>query len=495
MAGALLDYIRDYDLNNYALGVAVSSAQNPYAGAENSTYAYPYLTSFTHPAFTDDWLFFRDGDVGVRWISDKGWEIGAVGRVQALGLGNSEADELLGVADRKWSVEIGPMIGWRAWPVHINLKSYAEFSNHHDGLVSQLIFAVPFEYSRGFLVPAFEVTHQSEDYLDYYYGVTQAEVTPSRPAYQPDAGISTALQLRWGYALSDKWLLSGTFGVEKLASEITDSPIVERDRIWSADIGLAYNTNVFQSRAYNDSAPRTPQFDLRVSAFYDSISTKVARDTSAGVPGFETDIEDFLGAADEKTVMQIDGTIRLGHYHRLEFGYFELGRDSSTTLSRDLNFGDELFPEETIVDTRVDARIFRAGYSYSLIRDAQKELGIMVGVHFANFDADITAGATGQVERSSADTPLPVIGVHASVFLTEKITTGAKVQVFRTDFDRYEGSLNYAMLDIQYRFADAISVGLAYNFYGMKLSSSESGVNGYLKVRHHGPAAFFTIGF
>ena len=91
--------------------------------------------------------------------------------------------------------------------------------------------------------------------------------------------------------------------------------------------------------------------------------------------------------------------------------------------------------------------------------------------------------------------PLPVIGAHASIFLSEKTTIGAKVQIFRTDFDRYEGSLNYATLDIQHRVADAISIGVGYNFYGMKLSSSETGVNGYLKVRHHGPTAFFTVGF
>jgi hypothetical protein len=219
------------------------------------------------------------------------------------------------------------------------------------------------------------------------------------------------------------------------------------------------------------------------------------RDTSDGVPGFEVDVEDILGAADEKTVLQIDATVRLGNYHRLEFGYFELGRNSVTVLADDIQFGDELFTAGTTVNTRIDARIFRAGYSYSLIRDSQKELGVMAGVHFAEFEVDISADGTNQVERSSARTPLPVIGVHASIFLGEKTALGAKIQIFRTDFDRYEGSLNYAMLDIRYRVADSMSIGLGYNYYGMKLTSRESEVNGYLQVRHHGPAMFFAVGF
>lgn len=494
-AGSVLDYIRTHDLNDYAVGLMVSGEQNPYSGAKNGAFAYPYLTSARDSAFTDSWLLLRDGDLGLRWTGDSSWELGGVVRVQTLGLGNSETNQLLGISDRKWTLEAGPTIGWRGWPVHINFKTYAEVSDRHDGLISQLGLSLPMEWARGYLVPSVEIIHQNSDYTDYYYAVTTAESTPTRPEYAADAASNVAIKARWGYALTDQWLLSGAVGLEYLDSSITDSPIVERDEVWSARIGLAYNANIFQPRDYDNSAPRTPKFDLRVSVFQDSISTKVARDTSDGVPGFETDIEDFLGAPDEKTVLQLDATFRLGDYHRLEFGFFELGRNSMTTLSDDLPFGDELFPAGTTVDTRVDARIFRAGYSYSIIRDNQKELAVMAGVHFAEFEVDISSETTGQTERSNAGTPLPVIGAHASIFIGEKTKIGAKVQLFRTDFDRYEGSLNYAMLDLEHRVSVAISVGLGYNYYGMKLSSNVSSVNGYLKVRHHGPAAFFTIGF
>ena len=495
IAGPLLDYIRNYDLNDYALGVAVTGEQNPYTGAENGSFAYPFLTAFRDSAFTDDWLLIRDGDIGLRWIGDGDWELGVVGRVQTLGLGDSDAEELIGVADREWALELGPMVGWRGWPVHINAKTYAEISDRHEGLISQLAFSLPMEWSRGYLVPSVEFIHQNSDYVHYYYSVKPAAATPTRPAYSGDAATNLAIKARWGYALNDKWLLSGGIGLEFLDSAIKDSPIVDSDDIWSARIGLAYNTNVFQPRDYDFSAPGAPKWEFRIGAFHDQISTKVAKDTVDGVPGFETDIEDFLGAADEKTVLQLDATVRLGNYHRLEFGYFKLGRDSVTTLTEDLSFGNEIFPAGTTLDTNIDAWIFRAGYSYSLIRDAQKELGIMVGFHLAELEVDLNSSATGQTERSNSSTPLPVIGAHASIFLSDKTAVGVKIQIFRTDFDRYEGSLNYASLDIQHRLTKTTSVGLGYNYYGMELSSDEDNVNGYLKVRHHGPAAFFTIGY
>ena len=490
----MLDYIRDYDLNDYALGIGISAAQNPYLGAESGTYAYPLLTSFRHPSMTDDWLLIRDGELGFRWVTDNGWELGAIGRVQTLGLGDLQTDELLGVADKKWALELGPTIGWRGWPIHLGMTAYVEPTDRHDGVVTQLAATYPVEWERGYFVPSVELIHQTADYSDYYYSVSNAEALPGRPAYSPGAATNTAIRLRAGYALSDRWLLTATLGAEFLDSTITNSPIVNRDRIVSGSVAVAYNADVFQPRDYDRAAPAAPQFDVRIAAFADRIDTKVARDTSDGVPGFETDIEDFLGASDDETVLQVDAGVRFGHYHRLEFGYFELGRNSATTLIDDLTFGDEVFPAGTEIDVDTDLSVFRVGYAYSLIRNAQLELGVMAGVHLVSLETDIAAGTTNQRARSRAGTPLPVIGAHGAVFLGEKTTLGAKLQVFRTDFDRFEGSLNYATLDLQRRIAGSLSIGIGYNYYGMRLNSRDPDVNGYLKIRHHGPTAFLTVG-
>ncbi len=493
-ASKLLDHIRDFDLNDYAFGVAVSASQNPYLGSSSSAFVYPYLTSLRDSAFTDDWLLVREGSLGARWVKG-GWELGVLGRIQTLGIGDRETNDLLGVADRNWTIEVGPLIGWRSRYLHISLKTFAEITDRHDGLISELSFSLPKEWSRGYFIPSLEFIHQSSDYSNYYYGVTDSEANQNRPAYTPTAATNLEIKARWGYILTDKWSLTGSFGVERLDSAISDSPIVDRDEIWSVGFGVAYNANLFQPKIYDDSAPSTPKFEFRVGVFQDSISTKVARDQSNGVTGFEIDIEDILGVPDSKSTLQIDAAVRFGHYHQLEFGYFEIGRHSAITLANDLNIGDELFAAGTIISTRVDARIYRVGYSYSLIRDAQKELGFMAGVHFTDFELNISADATGQTERSNAGTPLPVIGVHGSVFLGEKTTVGVKVQIFRTDFDHYRGSLNYLTFDVKYRVAEAFSIGLGYNYYGMKLTSKSDAVNGYFKIRHHGPTAFFTVGY
>ena len=119
--GGILDYIRDYDLNDYAIGIAYSNNESPYLGDDSSGFAYPYLTSFNHNAFTDDWLILTNGDVGVRWVNDSGWVLGAVTRVRTEGTDTTLLDELADIDVRKWTVEAAPLIGWRRWPVHFVL--------------------------------------------------------------------------------------------------------------------------------------------------------------------------------------------------------------------------------------------------------------------------------------------------------------------------------------------------------------------------------------
>lgn len=494
-AGRWMDFLRSYDMNDYSLGVAVSTSQNPFIGGENGTFAYPYLTSFTHSSMTDGWFLIRDGGYGFRWISENDWELGVIARVETLGLGNSDAEELLGVADRKWAIELGPTIGYRGWPVHINWTHWAEVTDRHGGFASTVAFSYPMAFDWGFVVPRIDAIYESSEHTNYYFSVSDAEATPTRPAYTPGSSWSTEAQVRIGYAIANKWLLSATVGVEMLGSEITDSPIVGRDHSWFGNIGLAYNANVFNPVEHRDYSRRPPRVEVRLGVFQSRIDTRLSRDTADGVPGFEIDLEDVLGTPDDQSVTQADLIWRIGQHHSLELGYFDLARHGRVTLEEDLEFGDVLFPAGTEIESRTDYSSLRLGYTFYLMRDAQKELGVMAGVHMSEFSTDIVADGTGQLERSRSSTPLPVIGVQGAVFLGEKTTLSARIHLFRTDFDQHEGSLNFAALDLERRFGGNFSVGLGYNFYGLKLTSSDDGLNGDLNIRHHGPVLFASIGF
>jgi outer membrane scaffolding protein for murein synthesis (MipA/OmpV family) len=494
-ANTLMDIIRSYDMNDYSLGLAVSVRQSPFIGGENGTIAYPYLTSFTHWSMTDGWFLIRDGGYGVRWVSDNDWELGAIARVRTLGLGNSTAEELVGIADRKWTIEMGPTVGYRRWPVQINWTHWEEVTGRHGGFVSDFSFAYPIDLDRGFIVPRIHATYESAEHSEYYYSVTEAEATPTRPVYTPGSTWNTRAEVRVGYELSPQWLLTATAGAEWLGSEITNSPIVGRDRVFYGNVGLAYNANVFNPKAYDNYDRRLPTFDLRVAAFFTDISSKISHDTVDGIPGTEIDLEDILGTPDTGTAFEIDALWRTGLHHQFELGYFELVRDASSTLEDDLQFGDQFYPAGTVVDSQVDYSSLRFGYTFFLMRDGQKELGIMAGLHLSELAVNVRTDTGDQVERSRSSTPLPVIGLNGALFFGERTSLRARIHLFRTDFDQHEGSLNYAALDLERLFGSRTRVGIGYNLYSTRLHSRDEGLNGSLKIRHHGPVLYVTAGF
>ena len=494
-AGKWLDYLRKYDLNDYALGLAATTSENPYIGSRNSTYAYPYLTSFQHPAFTDGWLVVRDGGMALRKATAGGWEFAAAGRIQTLSFGNHDADELSGIEEPKWSIELGPAVGFRRWPVQLHLGAFIEPTNRHDGANSRFAVSYPIKFSRGYIVPEIAALYQDSKYTEYYYAVSPAAATPTRPEYHPGEAFNTKLKIVWGYELSEKWLLSGKLSLENLADSIQESPIVDSKQLWSVNIALAYNADIFNASGYDFEFPDEPRFDIRVGAFHTNGSTLIGRDAADGVPGDEIDFEDILGESDRDNVIQLDAVWRVGRYHRLEAGFFELVRNGSTTITEDLRYGDTVYASGTEVESRSHFKSIRIGYAFSLMRDAQKELGVMAGIHYSSFDSIITSILPDDTERSSLEAPLPVVGAHGSVNLGEKTKLAAKLQFFRTDFDQYEGSLNYITIDLQRLIGESLNLGIGYNYYQMKLRSNQKDLDGFIEIEHRGPVLFLGYNF
>ena len=494
VAGRMLDYIRNYDLNDYSFGVAVSVSQSPYVGTSNSAIVYPYLTSFTHSAFTDDWLLLRDENIGLRYITDSQWEFGAVARFQGLGTNIPIDGELAGVDEKSWTIEAGPLIGFRAWPINLQFRTYWEMPNKHDGLTSELELSYPIKFDRGFFVPTVRLIYRDEDYMDYYFSVSEAESAPNRPVYDAGASTSVLVGFSTGYELAPKWLLKAGLDLEFFDSAISESPIVDRDRQWSASVGLAYNADLFVPRDHDDSRSGY-SFEFRVGAFSSSISTTVEQRAGDGQPADTTDLENLLRAADNKTFLQLDTNFRINFFHQLQLGYFELRRESATTLENDLTFDDQLYDAGTEIETDTEFSLLRFSYAYSLMHDGQKELGVKAGLSYARFDIDVGEVGAQEAQHLNVRAPMPTFGALGSLTLGQNWSLGADLNFFLGDFDRYEGRMAYLALDLERKFGEVFRAGVGYNVYALRLTAKDKELGGELSLTIHGPKAYISFTF
>ena len=486
---SLLDRLRATDLNDYAVGLSVSSQQTPYAGAEDSSYLFPYLTTFTDSSQTDDWLLVREGDLGARRVIGD-WELGVVGRAETIGLGHSDDIGLVGLTDRGWTVQAAPLIGYRGWPIHVDWRSYFDLFGTHGGVSHNLSLTWPTRHARGYFVPGVQLIRRDDDFMDYYFGVDDAESRFGRPPYDPGAAWSTQLKARWGYALSDRWLLSGDVQLEFLPVETRASPIVDRDRLWSASIGLAYNSRRVFSPTLEPSVPR---FEISIGTLRDTIDSELLHQAGDNLGASNIDLEEDLGFDEEATVTQAEAFYRLTPYHRIEASYVRVERDALQTLATPERIGRTGYAAGTRVRSDLTSEIMSLRYSFSLLHDAQKELGFSAGVHLSSLELAIVSATGGDVEVTNADLPMPTVGTFASVSLFERATLGARINLFRMDFDRYEGSMTEARAYLEGKISRHFKLGAAYTYYSLKLSSSDPTLNGSLRSRHHGPALYAAL--
>ncbi|WP_237059090.1 MipA/OmpV family protein [Microbulbifer sediminum] len=91
--------------------------------------------------------------------------------------------------------------------------------------------------SRGFqfgnlrLAPQLGVSWLSSELANYDFGVPASAALPGRPAYNVGSAVTVELGLGGFYELTENWRVVLNIAVENLDSDITDSPIVDDDRL------------------------------------------------------------------------------------------------------------------------------------------------------------------------------------------------------------------------------------------------------------------------
>ena len=496
LAGRLLDAIRDVDVNDYALGIGISTSNRPYADTDASRYLYPYLTSLQDATLTDNALLLEGSEIGGRLFSaNSAWEFGVVGRLQTLGFGTDTGPALDGLRPRGWTLEAGGMVGWRGGPVQVNLKHYWELLGRHSGTTQELRFSYPRALRRGFVVPYVTLLRQSSKYANYYFGITPAESSPEREAYETGSALNVVAGVRWGYRLNSDWLLSVSAEAEYLDDAIIKSDLVDKDYTRSVTVGLAYNRALFRRHQPLDSASKTARWELS-AAYIDARIDSVQRiDDDVVSRGSPLKLEDSLGLSEREKLIAGRLVWRFAYYHRLEAEYLRISRQSSATLETPVSVGAATLPAGETLSTDSVLDLPQASYGYSIIRDAQKEVGVSFGVHVPQLRFGLASDDSSVVRSVRATAPLPVLGVFGSLGLPADLSLRARLQFFRLDVDNYDGNMTKLEFALDYAPIDRLSVSLGWIGYRLSLNAADDDFRGRLKLDYQGPQIAASLRF
>lgn len=236
------------------------------------------------------------------------------------------------------------------------------------------------------------------------------------------------------------------------------------------------------------------RFSVSLGVFITDRDTDTRLDATA-TTGSDINFEKDLALDTSDTVFRLDGYFRIAEKHRIDFSVFDLSRDASTPISRDIQYGDTMFSINTVVNTDVDLQVIKAAYTYSFMQRDNGYLGATAGLYILDTKASLSNPTLGQAAIGDATAPLPVIGLRGEYEFADRWTFRASGEFFFVEYEDINGSLVDLYAGVDYRVLDNMSVGLAINSVTIDVDSEDANFRGALAWRYTGGLLFLKFDF
>ena len=263
---------------------------------------------------------------------------------------------------------------------------------------------------------------------------------------------------------------------------------------------ILYSLSVNAGEKENKDKP-WERFSLNLGGFITAINS----DVSLGVEGLgiSVNVEEALDLDSSVSVFRVDGLWRFSRNlrHRLDLGWFDISRDSSTTLLQDITIGDTTFPLGTEVTTSFDLQVFKGAYSYSFFQDDRMDMGVSFGLFVMPIDFKIDAsGAFEGHESESITAPLPVLGLRADFAITPKLFLKYNIDFFYLEIDQFEGAVTDTKLALEYNAFKNLGFGIGLERFNIYIKAEDEDYpnidfNGTFEFSYFGLMAYCKVYF
>ena len=238
---------------------------------------------------------------------------------------------------------------------------------------------------------------------------------------------------------------------------------------------------------------REERASIMLGAFVTDRESNTRLDSDEG-EGTEIDLEDDLGLESSTNVARLGGYVWLGERHRLDGSYFDLSRSASLPINETIEFGDETFVINTVVETESDLTIIKADYTFAVLARERGWFGVTGGLYVAETTLSLSQATLGRAETEDVTAPLPVFGLRGDYAINDRITLRGAIQLFAFEADDVDGRFSDFYVGADYGFGERMAVGLAYNRVSMNLGAVEDrGLDARLDWGYDGFLLYFKL--
>jgi hypothetical protein len=215
--------------------------------------------------------------------------------------------------------------------------------------------------------------------------------------------------------------------------------------------------------------PLPGRFEIEIGGYFVTKIDTVAQFTRKAGPieaGTVIDFSKDLGLSDSVSIPRIDGNYRFNNRSSLNFSLWNIERDATTSLGRDIDFGDVSIPVDELVESFFDTETIRVSYGYSFYNVSKAEIGINAGLHITTFDLGIKCNTCTSAESLDSEritAPLPVLGFHFRYQISRRWSFAGYVQHFLIEVGDFDGSLTDTRISFSHHTFKNIGFGFGWN--------------------------------
>ncbi len=224
----------DASAGEWGVGLGVALHQPPQKGADSEFDGGPF------PFYDGNRLSLGFGSASYALANSERFRLAVEGQVRFEGYDPKNSIALAGMDKRRPSFDAGFSVGYSGAWGEAQLRLLNDLTGTHKGYEVSASYQLPFATGRWLVVPSIGFSWRSDELVDYYYGVRDAEARSDRPGYHGRATTNAAVGVNVGYTLSRRWQLVGGAEYVALGDNITDSPITEKDHTTSVFTALVF---------------------------------------------------------------------------------------------------------------------------------------------------------------------------------------------------------------------------------------------------------------
>lgn len=152
----------------------------------------------------------------------------------------TRGNRLDGILTRKPSTEGGVEINHQLGDTLYNLRLMHDLLGRHNGTIFSAQMSRPFFTATTLIQPAIGIAYINSNATDYYYGVAAEEVRENRPTYRPGSAWIASASVYLERPINDSWSAVTRLSYSHASSNITNSPLVNRDGSYNIHLGVMW---------------------------------------------------------------------------------------------------------------------------------------------------------------------------------------------------------------------------------------------------------------